>query len=177
MDDDDQPQEPFPAFPRVNAPTLNMKSATITITLTAAFTLALAGLSAQAQTAAGTSAPQTSLSQISQWRGQYGGEEKSHTRVFPTQKSWADLWAQMGQQPPAPLDEKTQMAIFISVGERSTGGFKPYVISALEHDGKMVVSWSSGQPILTDVVVQELTRPWVAALIPKSSLPVVFKEI
>jgi hypothetical protein len=161
-----------------------MKSLTITSPLIIAATLlALAPLRAQDQSiinAAATSAlPQAAPArvQIQQWRGQYGGAAKNHTDVFTTQKAWVEFWKPLGQKPPGAIDEKTEMAVFISVGERATGGFKPYIVSAVEQNGKMVVSYSSGQPILTDIVMQEVTHPWVAAVIPKSALPVVFKEM
>lgn len=119
--------------------------------------------------------PQTT-GQIQQWRGQHG-DEKAHTEVFNTQEAWAKLWKHLGFAPREPLNEKTQMAVCIYIGERSTAGFRPYIISAVERDGKMVVSYSTGAPAPQQMVAEEITHPWVAAIIPKSTLPIVFKEI
>ena len=154
-------------------PTHHMKSPAITLALAAAFLLTLPGLSAQAQA---PSAP-PALAQIQQWRGLYG-DEKAHTEVYTTDQQWTQMWKRVHTQPPLKLDgDKTGMAVCIFLGARPNTGFKPYIISAIEKDGKIVVSYSSGQPMATDYVAQEVTHPWVAAVIPKTSLPVVFKEI
>ncbi len=41
----------------------------------------------------------------------------------------------------------------------------------------MVVSYSTGRPAQNQMVAREISHPWVAAIIPKSALPVVFQEI
>lgn len=113
---------------------------------------------------------------IKQWRGQYG-DEKAHTEVFATSEAWEGFWKHLDMASHDQLDEKTQMGVCIYIGERSTLGFKPYIVSAVERDGKMVVSYSTGQPAPRQMVAREVSHPWVAAIIPKSSLPIVFKEI
>ena len=68
---------------------------------------------------------------------------------------------------------RASSAIFIAVGERPTGGFKPRVLSAAVRDGKFVVEYMDGKPSPETFVTQALTRPWVIAIVAKTSLPVV----
>jgi hypothetical protein len=167
---------------------IHMKFATITAPLGVALAFILirpalpaqdqpATIQAAAPAAAGISpdVPQT-LGKLKQWRGQYG-DEKVHTQIFTTAQEWSKLWQHLGLAQRDALDEKTQVAVCIFIGEKSTAGFKPYIISAVVRDGKMVVSYSIGQPALNEMVAQEITHPWVAAIIPKTDLPIVFKEI
>lgn len=113
---------------------------------------------------------------IKQWRGQYG-DEKAHTEVFTTAEAWEGFWKHLNLPPHDTLDEKTQMAVCIYIGERITLGFKPYIISAVAREGKMVVSYSTGHPAAHQMVTREISHPWVAAIIPKSALPIVFQEM
>jgi hypothetical protein len=64
------------------------------------------------------------------------------------------------------------LAVFISIGERPTGGFKPQIVSASEIDGKYVIVYSEGKPSPDSFVTQALTYPWVIAIVPKSELKV-----
>jgi hypothetical protein len=153
------------------------------ITAASVFTL-IPCLFAQEQTIVQASAPSRAMTadvpqtpvQIQQWRGGYG-DPKKHTEVVTTAGDWLKLWTRLNMQAPQALDEKRQMGVCIYIGQQPSSGFKPYIVSALERDGKMVVSYSTGHPMPGEEVTPAITQPWVAALIPKSALPVVFKEI
>lgn len=75
------------------------------------------------------------------------------------------------------LNEDAGMAVYIAIGECPTGSYTPKVISTVAEDGKLVVTYTRGKPSEDTIVQQVVTYPWVVAIIPKSTLPVVFKEI
>lgn len=77
---------------------------------------------------------------------------------------------------PATMDEAREMAVFISVGKRPTGGFRPEVLSAVVDDGQLLVTYTDGEPARDRYVTQAVTQPWVVVLLPVSSLHVVFRE-
>lgn len=112
---------------------------------------------------------------LPQWRGPNGGGPELSTRTVTTQQAWLRLWEQLGRPAPRALDEARDMAVFIAVGERPTGGYKPRIVSATAGDGKLLVVYTDGKPAPEDFVTQALTYPWVVAVVPKSSLPVVFQ--
>jgi hypothetical protein len=113
---------------------------------------------------------------LSQWHGQYEGDSDYYTQMIRTQETWSRLWSRIGRPSPQVLDETREMAIFISVGERPTGGFIPRVITTLVRDGKLVVVFTDGKPSEESFVTQAITRPWVVAIVGKSSLPVVVQK-
>lgn len=132
---------------------------------------------AQAAQPAQPQAAPAQADQISlQWRGQYEGGAEFSTRLIRTQQAWAGLLSGLNKAAPHKLDESHEMAVFIAIGERSTGGFKPAVLSAKVIDGTMVVEYTDGKPAPDMFVTQVISHPWIAAIIPATSLPVVMKK-
>lgn len=111
-----------------------------------------------------------------QWHGQYEGDGEFLIQMIKTQVGWSGFWARMQRPAPQNLDETKQMAIYIGVGERRTGGFVPKVLSATEQDGKMVIVYTDGAPSPESFVTQVITHPWVIAIVPKSALKVETKN-
>lgn len=107
-----------------------------------------------------------------QWRGQNEGDPDFSSRVVKSQEGWSRLWRQLGRPAPQAFDERREMAVFIALGTRPTGGFRPQILGAQERDGQWVVVYSEGKPSRDSYVTQALTQPWVVALVPFSSLPV-----
>lgn len=111
-----------------------------------------------------------------QWHGQYEGDGEFSTQVIQTQVGWSGFWARMNRPAPQVLEEAREMAIYVAVGERPTGGFVPKVISATEQDGKLVIVYADGAPSPESFVTQVITHPWVIAIVPKSTLKVEMKK-
>jgi hypothetical protein len=114
--------------------------------------------------------------ELPQWRGQDEGDSEFSVQIIKTQESWSRFWSRLNRPMPQALDESREMAVFIAVGERPTGGFKPRVVSATVRDGQFVVVYTDGKPSPETFVTQALTHPWVVAIVPKTSLPVVTQE-
>lgn len=110
--------------------------------------------------------------ELIQWRGQYEGDPDFSSRTVRSREGWSRLWRQLGRPAPQAFDERREMAVFITLGTRATGGFRPQVLSAQERDGQLVVVYTDGEPPRDAYVTQALTQPWVVALLPVSALPV-----
>jgi hypothetical protein len=114
---------------------------------------------------------------LPQWRGQYEGDSEFSVQIIKTQGIWTAVWRIRLERPvPQSLDESREMAVFITFGERPTGGYRPRVVSATIEDNKLVVIYTDGKPSPETFVTQAITKPWVVAILPKTSLPVVTKE-
>jgi hypothetical protein len=118
----------------------------------------------------------TAAAEFPQWHGQYEGDAAFSTQMIKTQVGWSGFWERMRRPAPQALDETREMAVYIAVGERRTGGFVPKVISATEQDGKLVIVYTDGAPSPESFVTQVITHPWVIAIVPKSALPVETKK-
>ena len=120
-----------------------------------------------------TPLPQT----IPQWSGPDGGEatDSAVVTIIRTRPDWVGLWRRLDRPMPRALDESREMAVFISIGERPTGGFAPRVVSATVREGDLVVVYNEGKPSPGTMVTQAFTKPWVVAIVPKTSLPVVIE--
>jgi hypothetical protein len=122
----------------------------------------------------GTAAVSTQA-EYPQWCGQEEGDFKPEfsVMVIRTQEGWARLWRRLDRPIPQPLEEPREMAVFIAMGKRPTGGFRPRIVTAIIKEDKLVVVYTDGKPPPEDFVTQALTYPWVVALLPQTSLPVV----
>ena len=113
---------------------------------------------------------------ILQWHGSSGGRAEPGSLVITDQRSWADIWTELKQDPPQPLDDR-HMAVVIFSGIRRTAGYTVTVRGAHEEDGRDVVEYVETGPATGRMAMQVLTHPWVVAILPVSTLPVIFKKI
>ena len=114
---------------------------------------------------------------LPQWRGQYGGGPEFSTEVKTTEARWSQLWRRLDKEVPQSLDPAREMAVFIAIGQRPTGGYKVQVLSATEKGNKLVVKYTDGKPSSDTYTTQAITNPWVIAVIPKTSLAVTFENV
>jgi hypothetical protein len=114
---------------------------------------------------------------LPQWSGADGGEaaDSAVSTVVRTREDWAQLWRKLDRPMPRALEESREMGILISIGERPTGGFSPRVVSATIRRDQLVIIYNEGKPSRDAMVIQALTKPWVVAIVPKTSLPVVIE--
>jgi hypothetical protein len=131
---------------------------------------------AAAPAAAAPAAPYSS--RIRQWHGQfYQGERDGETRILATEGAWALFWKKTaGKQEPEALDGASEMAVYICIGERPTGGYVPRVTAIQTRPDRVVVIYNAGKPPEGSFVQEVITYPYVVAIIPRTSLPVVFQE-
>jgi len=112
---------------------------------------------------------------IEQWHGPYGGFPTLTTQVLRGSDAWNGFWKQVGRDAPRALDPAREMAVAVFIGERRTGGYVVSVVSAGTASGHFVVVYHEQAPGPDQFVTEALTTPWVVAVVPLSTQPVVFQ--
>lgn len=115
-------------------------------------------------------------SPIAQWSGQHSGRETAATEVLRSAEEWTAFWPKVGDDRPRALDVSREMAVAIYLGQKRTGGFSAEVLRTQVQEGKLIVEYRETAPEPGMMVTQELTEPWVVAIVPRSDLPVVFRN-
>jgi hypothetical protein len=114
---------------------------------------------------------------ILQWHGSGGGRAEPATLVIKDQRSWADIWTELKQDPPQATLDDEHMAVAIFSGTKPTAGYAVSVQGAHEENGRDVIEYIEAGPAPGRVAAQVLTHPWVVAILPATTLPVIFKKI
>jgi hypothetical protein len=114
---------------------------------------------------------------VLQWHGSGGGRDEPATLVIKDQRSWADIWTELKQDSPQPSLDDKHMAVAIFSGTKPTAGYTVSVRGAREENGRDVVEYVETGPAPDRMVAQVLTHPWVVAILPATTLPVIFKKI
>jgi hypothetical protein len=114
---------------------------------------------------------------ILQWHGSGGGRDEPATLVIRDQRSWVDIWTELKQDPPQPTLDDKHMAVVIFSGTMPTAGYTVSVRGAHEENGRDVVEYVETGPARDRMVAQVLTHPWVVAILPATTLPVIFKKL
>ena len=84
---------------------------------------------------------------------------------------WNAFWKQVECDRPRP------MAVAIFLGEKRTGGFGPLLFGTPVRDGEIVIDYRETTPELGMMVTQALTHSWVVAVMPRSDLAVVGRNV
>ena len=113
--------------------------------------------------------------ELVQWSGETGGADTPRSEVIRTAEDWSSIWQRIGREPPRPLDPPGEMAVAIELGVKFTGGYSVEVAGTRVQAGALVVDYREIAPPPGALVTQSLTNPWVIAVMPASSLPVVFR--
>lgn len=99
--------------------------------------------------------------------------------VIRDRQVWAKLWADnFGATMAVPeVDFAQRMAVAVFMGQRPTGGYSVMITSVERIDDRLVVNFRTRSPQPGDVVTQVITSPYAIAIIPASTLPVVFHDL
>ncbi len=114
---------------------------------------------------------------LAQWSGQHGGGEGPSTRLLRQSGDWSAFWQQVARDRPRELETAHEMAVVIEIGGRRTGGFRAEITGVRAEEGKLVIDYREHVPAPGMMVMQVLTAPWVAAVLTRSDLPVVFRRV
>lgn len=114
---------------------------------------------------------------VLQWHGSGGGRAEPATLVIKDQRSWSDIWHELKQDPPQPTLDDKHMAVAIFSGAKRTAGYTISVRGAHEENGSDVVEYVETGPAPGRMAAQVLTHPWVVAILPATTLPVIFRKI
>lgn len=85
---------------------------------------------------------------------------------------WNALWEQLGHAPPDGGLPPGKMAVAVTIGQKSTGGYSVNIRDAQERSDHIIVHYQVHSPSLTAMVSQVITTPYAVALVNKSAKPV-----
>jgi len=110
--------------------------------------------------------------------------DKSFRLVIKNREEFADFWKRLhGRVPPEgyvmPLPEidfSKEMIVVAAMGQRPTSGYLIIIDGACEIDGHLEVFVSSVEDVSCNGVMDVLTHPADAVRLPRSDMPVVFRE-
>lgn len=122
-------------------------------------------------------APEPAHREIAQWSGPYGGGDAPATRVLRTADEWNAFWRQVGRDVPRPFDATREMAVAVHSGQKRSGGYTVAIANVGPQDGRLVVEYRETSPAPDMMVTQALTAPWAIAVVTRSELPVVFRQV
>ena len=109
-----------------------------------------------------------------QWSGPHSPAEKSATLVIRTAGEWTALWRRIGNEPPRPIDAKSEIAVAIFIGERRTGGYGVELVAVRTIDNELVVEYRERTPPPNSMVPQVITSPWVVGVLPFTDASIQF---
>jgi len=113
--------------------------------------------------------------EVVQWSGAQSSVTVATQRVVREPAAWHAFWPDVRQAAPRAFDPAREMAVAVFLGERRTGGYAVRIVSAEPRDGQLVVTYQESAPPAGTMVTQALTYPWTLAVVPRSTLPVIFR--
>ena len=109
------------------------------------------------------------------------GIRERRREVITTRAEWEALWdeiqALVEPKPAVPaIDFGSRMVVFVSMGERSTGGHSISVLSAAEENGSLYVEVEEATPGIACITNDVVTTPAAAVSVPRTASTVLFVE-
>ena len=101
---------------------------------------------------------------LQSWDGVNSVADRPFVKLATDNLDWEFYWSYTKQAPPRPLQEGAELAVFVFIGARDTGGYRA-VIEGLTLDGnKARVEWIEVTPAEGALVTQARSYPWAIAL-------------
>lgn len=113
-------------------------------------------------------------------KGAFSGIQEAKQIVITNQTQWAEVWQKhnLRNEPkrPAPeIDFKKQTVLFVTLGQKRTGGYSIDIVDVSPKDGKTEVLLRTGAPKPGSMSLQALTAPFAIVAVPKIEGEVAFK--
>jgi protease stability complex PrcB-like protein len=113
-------------------------------------------------------------------KGAFSGIQQPEQIVITNATQWAELWKQhtVKREPKPELPEvdfSKQTLLFVSLGEKRTGGYSVEIADLLKENGKVVVLAKSHAPKPGGFQIQAITAPFIIVAVPKLDGKVEFK--
>lgn len=90
---------------------------------------------------------------------------------------WSALWEQVGHTPPVGGLPSGKMAVAVTIGRKSTGGYSVSVHDTQEFPDHISIRYQVHSPSITAMVSQVITTPYIVVLVNTSAKPVKGEEI
>jgi len=113
-------------------------------------------------------------------KGAFSGIQEPKQLVISNQTQFAEIWQKHNvraePKKPAPeIDFSKESVIFVSLGQKRTGGYAVQVSDVQKKDGKIEVVVQTTSPKPGGMQIQTLTAPFTIVAVPKIEAPVEFK--
>jgi len=105
-------------------------------------------------------------------KGAFGGVDKPLQVVVTNQTQWAELWdkhsaRKLPKPPPPEIDFKKESIIFVSMGQKNTGGYTIEISDIRRSGGKTEILVNTKEPKEGGLTIQALTAPFHIVAVPK----------
>lgn len=115
-------------------------------------------------------------------KGAFSGIQEPKQVVVTNSVQWAKLWnehsAQQTPAKPAPrVDFEKEIVLFVSLGQKRSGGYSVDIVGTTETDGKVEVLLRTREPKRDAFQLQAITSPFHIVAVPKFNGPVKFKIV
>lgn len=103
----------------------------------------------------------------------------AQTAVIRDQAAWSKFWQDnFGAAVAVPTVDFTQnMTVAVFLGQRATSGYTVMITSVEQVGNQLVVNYRTRVPQPGEAVTPTRTSPYAIAIIPSSTLPVVFRNV
>lgn len=113
-------------------------------------------------------------------RGAFSGIQEPKQLVVTNSVQWTKLWNEHSalQKPakPAPeVDFEKETVLFVSLGQKRSGGYSVEIVGTKETDGKVEVQLRTREPKKGGFQLQAITSPFHIVAVPKIDAPVKFR--
>jgi hypothetical protein len=113
-------------------------------------------------------------------KGAFSGIQEPKQLVISNQTQFAEIWqkhnARNEPKKPAPaIDFSKESVLFVSLGQKRTGGYAVQVSDVQKKDGQTEIIVQTTSPKAGAMQIQALTAPFAIVAVPKIEGPVKFK--
>lgn len=113
-------------------------------------------------------------------KGSMSGLKEPTRLVVTNETQWSQVWQKhsFGRTPKPPVPKvnfKEEMVLFVTLGQRNTGGYSVAIQRIEQEEGKVVVHVDTKSPAPGAITLQVLTAPFHVVAAKTKELPVSFK--
>ncbi len=115
---------------------------------------------------------------LDQYLGQQSRTAAPDTAVLTEVTGWKNFCAdKLGMQTVPVVDFTKNYVVSVMVGDKPTAGYSVQITEAAVEDEKLIITYRLRAPMYGDIVAQVITRPYAAAVIQKTEMPIVFRSV
>jgi len=115
---------------------------------------------------------------LDQYLGQRSYTAAPDTAVLTDVTGWTNFCNdKLGLQAVPVVDFTRNYVVSVMVGDKPTAGYTVQITGATVEDEKLIITYRLRAPLPGDIVAQVITRPYAAAVVQKTEMPIVFRSV
>ncbi len=115
---------------------------------------------------------------LDEFLGQQSRTAAPDTAVLTDVNGWRTYCDEkLGLAPLPVIDFNANIVVAILSGEKTTAGYATLITGARVEDEKMIITYRVRAPQPGDITAQVITRPYAAAVIKRTEMPIVFRDV